>query len=194
MLRYILGSASPRRKEILDQFTLPFEQAASGFDEESIPFNGQPESYACALSSAKAAALQSKYPHALILTADTVVWKNKKIFGKPKDRADAFRILKELSGGWHSVFTGLTISHDNRLIHRFEETRVLFNDLNDEQIERYLDKLHWADKAGSYAIQSSGGMVVRKIDGCYYNVLGLPINTLRELLAQCGIDLWKYIR
>lgn len=192
--RYILGSASPRRKEILDHFTLPFEQAASGFNEDLIPFNGQPEKYVCALSAAKAEALQPAYPDALILTADTVVWKDGTVYGKPKNREDAFRILKALSGEWHSVFTGLTICLRNQLLHRCEETRVLFNSLTDRQIHLYHAKLHWADKAGAYAIQSSGGLIIRRIEGCYYNVIGMPVNTLRELLSEVGIDLWAYIK
>jgi septum formation protein len=194
MQRYILGSASPRRKEILSHFNLSFEQAASGFNEELIPFNGDPGAYACELSVAKAKVLRPRYPNSLILTADTVVSKEGKLYGKPKDQEDASRILRELSGTWHSVFTGLALSTGDRLLHAYEETRVLFNPLSDKQIRQYEKTLHWEDKAGAYAIQAGGGLVVRRIDGCFYNVMGLPVNTLCKLLLEIGIDLWAHIK
>jgi septum formation protein len=192
--RYILGSESPRRKQILDHFTLPFEQIPSRFNEETIPFDGNPEAYVCQLSQAKADALHPSFPEALIITADTVVWKEGKLYGKPKNREDAFRILWELSGGWHTVFTGVSLYFNHQLLHRSEATRVLFNPLTEQQIQQYHAKLHWADKAGAYAIQAAGGLVIRQIDGCYYNVLGMPINTLCALLAEVGIDLWAHIK
>jgi septum formation protein len=192
--QFILGSQSPRRKEILEHFSLPFEQVPSTFDEESVPLKGDPGDYVCEISSGKAKLLQSHFPKALILTADTIVWKNGKAYGKPKNREDAFRILTELSGEWHTVFTGLTLVQNGRILQQFEETRVLFNPLSEKQIQQYLSKLHWADKAGAYAIQAAGGLIIQKIEGCYYNVLGLPINSLRSLLSEVGIDLWAYIK
>jgi septum formation protein len=190
----ILGSQSPRRREILSFFSLPFFCTSPVFDEDSVIFSGQPEDYVCALSKGKADSLISSYPHSIILTADTTVCRNGKIYNKPKDEDEAFSALNELAGQWHSVYTGVTLRLGEKEFHQAEETRVLFNSMTPEQIRHYHSKIHWADKAGGYAIQMSGGLIVRKIEGCYYNVLGLPINTVRELLKKVGIELWDYVK
>lgn len=194
MTRLILGSQSPRRKEILSYFSIPFEQASPAFDEDAVPFTGDPISYVLDLSRGKAHSLHSKIPQGIILTADTVVWRENKIYNKPKTPEEANSFLQEFSGNWHSVFTGLTLSFGAREWQAYEETRVLFNTLSDPQIRKYLETNHWKDKAGGYAIQQAGGLFVKKIEGCYYNVMGLPINSVRHLLAQIGIDLWGFLK
>lgn len=192
--RIILGSQSPRRKEILSYFSLPFEQATPPFNEESVPFAGDPAAYVCDISLGKAESLQKQFPEAIIVTADTTVYREGKIYGKPVDEHQAFEFLSELVGQWHSVFTGVTVKTKHDTYSAAEETRVLFNPLTPEQIRHYHKKLHWSDKAGGYAIQMAGGLIVRKIDGCYYNVMGLPINTLKDLLNNIGIELWEYLK
>lgn len=187
----ILASSSPRRREILGFFSLPFEQLSPPFDEDSVAFEGDPVSYVIALSEGKAASVEVDD---IVITADTVVCKEGVIYSKPKDEAMVKQYLSELVGDWHSVFTGVTIRRGDEFYSRAEETRVLFNELSPAQISHYCDKIHWADKAGGYAIQMGGGLIVRKIDGCYYNVMGLPINTLHALLQQVGIELWEYVR
>ncbi len=189
----VLGSTSPRRREILSYFSLPFETAAPVFDEEAVLFQSNPETFVCTLSAGKAQSLQSTYPESMILCADTIVYFEGKIYGKPKTQEEACRSLSELVGKWHAVYTGMTVRQGDRAIHQAELTRVLFNDLTEEQIAHYVARTNWADKAGGYAIQSAGGLIVRKIDGCYYNVMGLPINTLEALLKQFGIELWNYL-
>lgn len=194
MVQIILGSQSPRRKEILSYFALPFAQATPPFDEEAVPFEGNPIQYVKQLSKGKADALLPLYPDAIILTADTIVYRDGKIYGKPKDLQDAFQALTELSGQWHSVFTGVTVCRKNEEYHHCEETKVLFNALTPGEIRHYHQKLQWSDKAGSYAIQMAGGLIVKRIEGCYYNVMGLPINTVRLLLSRMGIELWDYLK
>lgn len=194
MKQLILGSQSPRRMEILSFFSLPFTIATSNFDEEKIPFLGDPVNYVCEIAQNKAEALAPQFPHALILTADTTVYKDGKIYGKPANPEEAFQALSELAGQWHSVFTGVTLQSENQIWSTSEETRVLFNPLTSEEIRHYHKKLHWSDKAGGYAIQMAGGLAVKKIDGCYYNVMGLPINSVRELLLKVKIDLWDYLK
>ena len=194
MSRLILGSQSPRRKEILGYFTLPFEQVSPDFDESLVPFEGDPVHYVTQLSLAKAHSIERKFPEAMVLTADTVVYRDGKIYGKPKDEQEAFKYLLELSGEWHSVYTGVALTYQNHAHHLYEETRVLFNPLSIGEIRHYHTKLHWADKAGGYAIQMAGGLIVNKIDGCYYNVMGLPINSVRKLLLNAGIELWDYLK
>ncbi|MEC7840044.1 MAG: nucleoside triphosphate pyrophosphatase [Chlamydiota bacterium] len=189
----ILGSQSPRRKEILGYFSIPFEQVSSDFDEESIKFLGDPQEFVHNLSYGKALAIEKHYPQRTILTADTIVYREEKIYGKPTTENDAFQSLSELVGRWHSVYTGVTLVSEGHYYQGFEETKVLFNVLNDEEIRHYHRKIHWSDKAGGYAIQMAGGLLVKRIDGCYYNVMGLPINTVRKLLSEVGVDLWHYL-
>ena len=191
----ILGSQSPRRKEILEFFDIPFIQRNSDFDENSIAFeNDDPITYVKSLAYNKALALQEKYPNNLLLTADTVVYFNHKVYNKPINATEAFNFLTELSGQWHSVFTAVCVIHQNQATLDYEETKVLFNPLTAEEIRHYHSKIDWVDKAAGYAIQLGGGLIVKKIEGCYYNVLGFPINTVRKLLKNTGIDLWTYVK
>jgi septum formation protein len=190
----ILGSTSPRRKEILEYFSLPFRQVGSDFDEDSIAFNGNPRSYVEKLAQEKGNKLVEKHPESIIITADTTVYATGKIFGKPKDDQEAFEMLSILSGQWHSVFTAITVTTKDKTLSGSEETKVLCNVLTPKEISQAIRKHSLFNKAGAYAIQRSGGLIVQKIDGCYYNVVGFPINTLHTLLITFGIDLWDYIK
>lgn len=192
-MKLVLGSQSPRRKEILEFFSIPFIQASPSFDEEAVPFNGNPEEYVRTLSKGKGEALLEQFPKSVILTADTIVFREGKVYGKPKNREEAFKNLSELAGQWHSVYTGVTVQTTEKVVSKAEITHVLFNDLTAEQIHQYLDQIKWSDKAGGYAIQMSGGLIVRKIDGCYYNVKGLPINLVENLLQHFGYALWEHL-
>lgn len=194
MDRLILGSQSPRRKEILKFFNLSFEQVTPDFKEESIHFRRDPIKYVLSLAEGKAQSLKLHYPKDIILTADTIVYRMGKVYNKPKDEQEAYHMLSELVGKWHSVFTGVAILKGEILHSGWEETRVLFNSLTESEIRHYHQKIHWADKAGGYAIQMAGGLIVKKIDGCYYNVMGLPINTVHTLLKRIGIELWDYVQ
>ncbi len=189
----ILASQSPRRKEILNYFTLPFEQFSPNFDESSIPFRDDPDAYVTSIASAKAYSLKESHPDAIIIAADTIVYYNHKVYGKPRDEQDAYKSLSELSGRWHSVFTGVAVLKDDEVFAEAEETRVSFNELSHDQIKKYHSYGHGVDKAGGYGIQMGGGLIVKEIDGCYYNVMGLPMNTLRHLLQKVNIELWDYL-
>lgn len=193
-MRLILGSQSPRRKEILNYFTIPFIQATPHYDEDAVTFNGNPDEHVRILSKGKADSLLPHYPDEIIITADTVVFREGKIYEKPRNKEEGFQALSELSGQWHTVFTGVTVRKGELLYQDVEATRVLFNQLTPEQIHSYQHQLHCEDKAGGYAIQHAGSMIAKRIEGCFYNVMGLPINTLRELLALVGIDLWNHLR
>lgn len=187
----ILGSCSPRRKEILGYFSLPFQQVHSGFDEDSVPFHGDAVAYVKEIARAKAAEIAKRHPGEIILTADTTVFANGRIFAKPLSMKEAHSMLRELSGTTHSVFTGVCI-HEKFL--EAEETRVTFSELTDAQIFAYASSVGPLDKAGGYAIQESGGLIVKRIEGCYYNVMGLPLQTVRRGLLTVGIDLWEYFK
>lgn len=190
----ILGSQSPRRKEILSYFSLPFQQVTPNFDEESVPFDGDPVSYVKILSKGKADSLFPAFPDRIIITADTVVYREGKIYGKPQHDEEAFQFLKALAGQWHSVFTGVTVRQGQLEFQDVAETRVLFTPLTDKEIHIYYQSLPYADKAGGYMIQQAGGLIVQRIEGCFYNVMGLPLHSLRLLLLQLGIDLWDYLK
>lgn len=193
-MRLILGSQSPRRKEILNYFTIPFVQISSSFDEESVPFQSNPVQYAQELSVKKAQELAPRFPGDAILTADTVVFQEGKIFNKPKDAQEAFHMLRSFSGRWQQVFTAVTVQKDSAVFSACEETKILFHPLTDEQIELYLRSASFLDKAGGYAIQGTGSILVSRIEGCYYNVMGLPVNLVKVLLNKVGLDLWKHLK
>lgn len=193
-MEIILGSSSPRRGEILRFFSLPFTQAAPPFEEESVLFEGDPASYVKTLSSEKAKSLVGTYSDRIIITADTTVFFEGKIYNKPKDRAEAVSFLTILSGQWHSVFTGVSCFSKGTIETRAEETKILFHTLSEEQIDQYLSHINFLDKAGSYAIQQGGALIVKKIEGCYYNVMGLPLTPLRELLQKAGVNLWNHLK
>ncbi len=190
----ILGSASPRRKEILQFFTIPFTTVPSHFDEEQIPFLGNPHDYVTLLAQSKAKCLTTQFPDEIIVCADTVVYLEGKVYNKPKDKAEGRKFLGELSGKWHEVATGICIAKGSQICCEAESTKILFNTLSNSQIEQYLTHFAYSDKAGGYAIQQGGGIIVKKIEGCYYNVMGLPLNTLSKLLASFDIDLWKHLK
>ncbi|MBS0620446.1 MAG: septum formation protein Maf [Verrucomicrobia bacterium] len=192
--KLILGSGSPRRKEILSFFSVPFVQIHSDFDEETISFEGDAPAYAKKLAKEKGAVLARQFPKAIILTADTVVHFQGKIYNKPKSDEEAFSMLRSLSGNWHEVATGVAVHLGEECHTLAETTKILFNELTDEQIHLYQKACHCLDKAGGYAIQRGGSIIVSKIDGCYYNVMGLPIHAMRVLLLKMGIDLWQYLR
>jgi septum formation protein len=194
MLKIILGSQSPRRKELFSYFNFSFEQASPSFIEEMIPFKGDPEGYVLELSNGKAASLYPLYPDAAILTADTAVFWNGKVYNKPQDYEEAFQFLSEFSGQWHQVLTGVTLFYKGQIFQKTEETRVLFNALTPEQIHVYLKHTHWQDKSGGYTIQKMGVLLVERIEGCYYNVMGFPLNTVRSLFLHLGIDLWNFVK
>lgn len=188
----ILGSTSPRREEILRFFTLPFLKAPSHFNEDLVPFLGDPRLYVETLARKKGEALLPLYPNDPILTADTVVYHNGVIYNKPKDKQEAISFLETLQAQEHSVFTAVCLSQGGTVFVEIEETKILFYPLTKEEILTYLRCVNFLDKAGGYAIQQAGGLLVQRIIGCYYNVMGLPLGALRRVLKLGGIDLWEH--
>lgn len=178
----------------MSYFSLPFVQIASDFDEESVPFSGQPDKHATLLSQEKARVLTEKHPHDVILTADSVVFCKGKLYNKPADEQEAMQYLIDLGGHWHSVFTGVTVRKGSQFHSGHEETKLLFHKLSEDQIQKFHRHCYFLDKAGGYAIEKSGNLIVSRIEGCYYNVLGLPINLSRQLLLNFGIDLWDFLK
>ncbi|MBL7697582.1 MAG: septum formation protein Maf [Chitinophagaceae bacterium] len=184
MKKIILASKSPRRKMLLEWAEIPFEVRVEETAEE-IPENTRPEDVPVIIARQKAHAIK-KLPQEIVLAADTIVVLNEEIIGKPSDAVHAKEILKKLSGNLHRVITGVVIMNGKKEISFSDVTEVMFHELTDEQINFYIDKYKPYDKAGAYAIQEWIGVTgIKKINGDFYNVMGLPVSrvvkTLREL-------------
>lgn len=178
----ILASGSPRRKEILDTMGLEFSVDVSDADES---FSGTPEEMVLELSRRKALAVASRHRGAIILAADTLVFGDE-VLGKPHTAGEARRMLTELSGRWHSVYTGVTMidTRSGRTLSRADVTRVHFVALTAEDIDAYVATGEPLDKAGAYGIQGRGGMLIDRIEGSYSNVVGLPMALVRSMLLE----------
>ena len=175
-------------------FGLPFRVVAPAFDEKEVPFLGVPQSYVNTLAVEKAHSILKNNPKSIVICADTVVYINGKILGKPAHKKETSSMLEMLSGNWHSVFTGVCVATSEKIATHVEETRVLCNKLSKSEIEKYIKGHLCHDKAGGYAIQESGYLLIQKIDGCFYNVMGFPINAVRKLLLSMGVDLFDYLK
>ena len=179
----ILASGSPRRQELLKFITEDFEICPVNA-EETIP-EGMPVQMAAAfLADMKASACAKLFPDKIIIGCDTIVIYNDEIMGKPENREDAFRMLRKLSGEVHSVLTGVSLYYNTQTTVFTTETRVEFYTLSDEEIYTYLDTGEPFDKAGAYGIQGKGSLLVRAIEGDYFNVVGLPVASLSRNLKQ----------
>jgi len=183
MFSLVLASASPRRKELLSILGIPFEVIPSAIDE--TPLEGEtPETFVVRAAREKGMEVASRLSHSVILSADTVVTIDGEILGKPSDEEDAIRMLRKLSGRDHLVLTAVTLVNQVRqeTLEGLERTRVWFQPLTDEQIRDYLRRENVLDKAGAYAIQGYAGVYIPKIEGNYFNVMGLPLPLVHELL------------
>lgn len=175
--RIILASSSPRRYNLLNQVGIDFDVIPSSV-EEIIDPQKTPEENVVYLSELKALDVSKNIENAFIVGADTIVVLNGKILGKPKDKQDAYEMLKFLSNKEHKVYTGFTIldKPSNKKISDYELTIVKFRELEDEEIWSYIDTNSPIDKAGAYGIQDDyGALFVEKINGCFYNVVGFPL-------------------
>ena len=157
-LPLILASASPRRREILSSFTIPFEIVSHTFDERTVPWTGDAHEYAKKLSRAKALSIAAHHPSQTVVAADTIVVIDGEVLGKPKDHIDAARMLRLLSGRWHNVITGLCVVSPGKELSRTDETRVLLQPLTEDHIDAYLALNLWSDKAAGYAILGAGAI------------------------------------
>lgn len=174
MKHIILASASPRRKEILELADLKFDVMPS--DAQEITTKTAPNEVVMELASIKAKDIYKKSEkQSMIVGADTVVAYQGQILGKPTDKADAKRMLTMLSGQTHEVYTGVCVIEDGKTKTFYEETKVTFYEISDEQIDHYIKTGEPMDKAGSYGIQGKAAVFIKGIEGDYYNVVGFPI-------------------
>jgi septum formation protein len=184
--KVILASNSPRRKELLGGLGIDFEVRTLSDIDESYPDTLQGEDIPMFISAKKAEAYkQGMADDEMIITADTIVYDNGHVLGKPKDRGEAIQMLRELSGHAHEVITGVSIVTKEKAVQFASTSKVTFAALTDEEIAYYVDHYKPYDKAGAYGIQEWIGYVaVTRIEGSYFNVMGLPIQRLYTELKQ----------
>jgi septum formation protein len=181
MQTLILASSSPRRKELLQNLNLTFKISSSEVDESFDP-GLSPSEVVMELAQRKAQTVFQAHSDAYVIGSDTIVVINGQILGKPENEAEAVRMLKMLSGNQHDVYTGVSILSPHGTARFYEKTEVLFWELTDDEIISYVQSGEPLDKAGAYGIQDLGSMLVKKISGDYFAVVGLPVSrTIREL-------------
>ena len=181
----ILASNSPRRKSLLELIDLPVKVIASSVHED-FNINLKPTEFAKHYAHLKAQDIAEKHPNFLVIGADTIVVLDNEIIGKPTDEEDSKLMLKKLSGRTHAVITGVSLVwQDKNILDIFnKKTDVTFQELTDEQIQYYIENYHPLDKAGSYGIQDWFAVCVKKIDGCFYNVMGMPLSNFYNHLMK----------
>lgn len=192
----VLASKSPRRIDLLNSIGLHF---LADSDHEFIEIEDEKTpAHELVLKNAegKAYAVAAKYSNALVIGVDTLGAVHDHVLAKPKDRADAFRMVKLLQENTHEVLTGISIidTFTEKKLSHIEYTKITFVHMNDEEINKYLDKNEWTDKAAAYAAQGVGSLFIQKIDGDYFNVVGLPLYRLNLMLKHFDIDLLDIVK
>lgn len=186
----ILASSSPRRQELLQQIGVSFQVQSADINEQPLA-QEKAEDYVLRMAQEKAQMVAKKHPHKVVLAADTIVLLEQEILTKPRSSEDAVCMLTALSGHRHEVLTAVVARQGNESQYRLERTRVQFAKLSSELIAAYVATGEPLDKAGSYGIQGMGAVLVQSIEGCYSNVVGLPLNKTAELLAAFGVPIWQ---
>lgn len=187
-MKIILASQSPRRRELLERMGVAEFEVRPAQGEERVEPGLTPAQMVEQLSVQKAREIAVQEPEALVIAADTVVAVDETVLGKPHSRQEAVEMLTRLSGRSHTVYTGLTVCCGQRELTCHEETQVVFCKLTPEQIQAYVDTLEPMDKAGSYGIQGRGCVLVEGVRGDYYNVVGLPVCRLANMLRAFGVE------
>jgi len=186
-MKIVLASASERRVELLNRLIKEFDIIVSDFDESKVLFEGSIDRYVKDIALGKALHVEKKLNEdAIIIAADTIVTLDNKLLGKPKDEEDAFNIIKSLQGRKHLVYSGIVVMNTAKNVIKEESlaTEVTFSEISDNEILEYIKTGEPLDKAGAYGIQGIGGIFVEEIKGCYYNVVGLPLNKLKSMLKE----------
>lgn len=181
--KIILASGSPRRSEILTSVGWSFEKSVADIDESELE-GETPEDYVQRLAKSKAEKVAENFPDRFVLGADTTVIINNQIIGKPVDLDDARRMIEMLSGNWHEVLTGVAFVKNGESIVGLQSTKVKFDEMSGDEINFLVEKGEPLDKAGAYAVQAQAALFIEKIEGDYWNVVGLPINLVYNLFRK----------
>jgi len=184
MPKFILASASPRRKELLSSLGVEFEIIVPSIDENDIGDLKEPEKIATYLSYKKACEILKTNKNSCVIAADTIVVCNNQIFGKPQNQEHFFKMFQQLNNNYHKVITGLTVLYKDYLYSDSITTNIKFKFISDVELENYWNSNEPQDKAGGYGIQGLGGRFVERIDGSFTNVVGLPIERLKEVIDE----------
>ncbi len=184
--KVVLASSSPRRRELLNLIGIAHEVHPANLDESMRPREA-PRRHAERLARDKASAVAMRDPDLITIAADTIVVINRKVLGKPVDKADAARMLAMLSGREHMVITAVAVSRGKKLRSAIEEVKVKFRRLREEEIEAYIATGEPMDKAGAYGIQGFGATIVERVEGDYFAVMGLPLVRLISLMRDVGV-------
>lgn len=191
-MNVVLASASARRQELLKRLVEEYQVLVSDFDENSVRFNSSCPEYVMEVARGKALSVaEGLKSESLVIGSDTIVAYEGLVLGKPMDQEDAFSMLKMLSGKKHQVYSGIALvnTSNGQVISDFSVTEVKFDVLSDDEIWKYIASGEPMDKAGAYGIQGHGGVFVEEIHGCYYNVVGLPLNKLNKMIKGMGVNL-----
>ena len=190
MAKLVLCSQSPRRQELLRQMGVTDFEIRVPRVEERVPQGLSPRATVEYISREKAAGAQGLCgPDEVFVTADTMVFLDGARLGKPKDEADALRMLTELQGRRHTVCTGVTVRQGDRILTESEETGVFFRPASEAELRAYIATGEPMDKAGAYGVQGKGALLVERLEGDFFNVMGLPVLRLSRMLAQFGVKL-----
>lgn len=186
-MNFILASASERRQELLKRIIEDFSIMVSEFDESTVKNTGSVSDYVQEIALGKAKDIMNKVnKDSIIIAADTVVSLDEKVLGKPKDNREAYEMISSLSNNMHKVYTGVVVINTKTkvILKDSVETKVFFSELTNDEINAYIETGDSFDKAGAYGIQGMAGVFVEKIEGCYYNVVGLPLNRLNKMIKE----------
>ena len=188
VISLILASASPRRRELLSRLGVPFEVVVAEVTEFEDP-TADPHRMVLHNAALKASWVAARRPGALVLGADTTVFIDGTVLNKPKDHDEARRMLKQLSGRTHTVFTGIAVRRAADGLEREAgiTSEVTFKTLNDERIELYISKVQTLDKAGAYSVQDHTDLIIAGFKGSFTNIMGLPLEETKQILTQCGL-------
>lgn len=189
-MRIVLASGSPRRRELLSMLGVSELVIHPAKGEENAGDSADPEEIVRRLASAKAREVAALYPQEeTVVAADTIVWCGGKVFGKPATQREAAEMLHALSGRSHEVYTGTAVISGGGELCCAERTEVFFRDISEDEINAYILSGEPMDKAGAYGIQGKASLFIEKIDGDYYNVMGLPLCRLGKMLGELGVHL-----
>lgn len=188
MARIVLASGSPRRQELLRRIGVAEFDVRVPEVEEYFPAGLTPEETVCYISREKSQAVEAAEDE-IVITADTMVFLDDQRLGKPQDEADALRMLTALQGRRHTVCTGVTVRQGDRVLTESEATGVIFRPAEESELRAYIATGEPMDKAGSYGVQGKGALLVERLEGDFFNVMGLPVLRLSRMLTQFGIKL-----
>lgn len=190
-MRIILASSSPRRRELIGLVGLEPEVLVPSVEEERKPGESIDDFVRRVTIQKARAVYRHEFYHVPVISADTIVCIKDKILGKPANHQDASGMLRTLSNNMHEVITGIAILYQGKSYFDSAKTKVYFTRISDEEISYYLDHEDYRDKAGAYGIQGRASVFVKKIEGCYFNVVGFPLNLFYKMLKRIGIEIYR---